>query len=234
MEKIWLIAYINRDYIDKVDTDLKRFGFEDVKAYIPTVRLIKKQFKGKNQYEDVPLLFNYGFFNVSAFSIRTPGYISKLKDKIPAIYGWVKDPLQAIKSRPALQVGNGNSMPNSDVAMATEEEILTLLKTSEYLSVFSLEEMDRLKEGSFIILKGYPYEGMPAEIVSISKEKKTVKVKLLLETMMAEALVNFENIFYTVYNDFEEEQKEQSLDEIDSKGKRNLDKLYASISYGDQ
>jgi hypothetical protein len=119
------------------------------------------------------------------------------------------------------------------VAMATEKEIVDLLHTSEHMSVFSDEIIDKLEVGSFITLKGYPYEGMPAEVTSINKENKRVKVRLLLETMIAEVMVNFENIFYTVYSNYDEEGREKSLDEMDLKGKRNLDKLYAQIQYGE-
>lgn len=249
---VWVVAYINRDYVDRVEEDLLNKGFGAIKVFIPTTRILKKQFKGKNEYEYVPLLFNYGFFQIPYKQACDVEFLRRLKEKIPAIYAWVTDPLQLVKVKPHLRADNsGRILPEEEVdertklrilkhdfmpvvAIAREEEIVQLLKASEKMSVFSDEVVDKLGIGSFITLRGYPYEGMPAEIVSISKTQKKVKVRLLLETYMAEVLVSFENIFYTVYSNFDEEGKEQSLDEIESKGNRRLDKLYAQISYGEE
>jgi hypothetical protein len=247
---IWVIAYINRDYIERVEKDLIDKGFGAIKVFIPTTRILKKQFKGKNEYEYVPLLFNYGFFQIPRKQACDVDFLRRLKEKIPAIYAWVQDPLQLIKNKPNLKMDNsGQELPEDEVdeatklkilkhdyqpsvAIATEEEIVALLKLSESISVFSDEIVDKLQEGSFITLRGYPYEGMPAEIMHINKRDKKVKVKLLLETMMAEVLVSFENIFYTVYSNYDEDPKEKSYDEMATKGNRKLDKLFAQISYG--
>lgn len=230
--KVWLVAYINRNFIETVESDLVKYGFNDIKAYIPTVRLLKKQFKGKNIYEYVPLLFNYGFFQLNFSKACDPVYLTFLKNRIPAIYGWVKDPLTVLSERPRLQPNNKSGNLTVAAASATEFEITELLKTSEHLSIFSDDVIDKLEPGGFLILKGYPYDNMPAEVVSVSKAKKEVKVKLLLETIISEVTVNFENIFYTVYSDFNEKCKEDSLEDIDAKGIRYLDKLYATINYG--
>jgi hypothetical protein len=248
---VWVVAYINRDYVDRVESDLLSKGFGAVKVFIPTTRILKKQFKGKNEYEYVPLLFNYGFFQIPYKQACDAEFLRKLKEKIPAIYAWVVDPLQLVRSKPNLRMDNsGRMLPEEEtdektklrilrsdfapiVAIAREEEIVDLLKIAEKLSVFSDEIIDKLEVGSFITLRGYPYEGMPAEIMVINKKDKRVKVRLLLETYMAEVLVNFENIFYTVYSNFDEELKEKSLEELASKGSRRLDKLYAQLSYGD-
>lgn len=245
---VWVIAYINRDSIHRVEEDLLNHGFGAVRVYIPTVRILKKQFKNKNIYEYVPLLFNYGFFLIPFSKACDPDFLINMRLKIPAIYSWVKDPIIVLKKKPVLRMDNKETeeeptiggvkilkrpIRNPKVAIARETEIADLMKTSEHMSVFSDRAVDQLEVGSFIILKGYPYENMPAEIISINKTTKKVKVKLLLETMMAEVMVHFENIFYTVYSDFKESGREKSLDEIDERSNRSLDKIYAQISYGE-
>jgi len=40
--RVWCIAYINRDYIDKVEHELDKYDY-DVKAYIPTVKILKEK-----------------------------------------------------------------------------------------------------------------------------------------------------------------------------------------------
>ena len=42
---VWLIAYINPDYIYRVNKDLSRF--DNIRAYIPTVKVLKKKLKKK-------------------------------------------------------------------------------------------------------------------------------------------------------------------------------------------
>lgn len=254
---IWVVAYINRDYINSVETDLLKFKLGAIKVFIPTVRILKKQFKQKNIYEYVPLLFNYGFFQLPYKKACDPEFLRTLKEKIPAIHSWVKDPLQVIKSKPNLRMDNkGTGLQEGEdpekkveeegpkilkkkkeipkVAYVNEEEIANLIRVSESMSVFSDEIVTKLEIGQFITLKGYPYEGMPAEIVNINYTRKQIKVRLLLECMITEAVVHFENIFYTVYSDYNMEQKEDSLDEIDTKYKRNLDKIFAKINYGEE
>jgi hypothetical protein len=251
LDYVWVVAYINRDYIERVEEDLLTKGFGAIRVFIPTTRILKKQFKGKNQYEYVPLLFNYGFFQIPYKQACDAEFLKNLKEKIPAIYAWVQDTLQLVKTKPHLRLDNsGRELPEDEVdektklrilrhdfvpmvAIAKEEEIVELLKVSERASIFSDEIVDKLEIGSFITLRGYPYEGMPAEIVHINKKDKKVKVKLLLETIMAEVMVSFENIFYTVYSNYDEELKETSLEELALRGNRKIDKLFAQISYGD-
>lgn len=234
---IWVIAYINRDYVHRVETDLLKHGFGAIRVYIPTVRILKKQFKNKNIYDYVPLLFNYGFFQIPYNKACDVEFLKNLKEKIPAIYSWVVDPIKVLNSKPRLRIDNKNNKRIIEdipkVATAREEEIVNLLKAAENMSVFSDKIVDKLEIGSFITLQGYPYEGMPAEIVEINKKQKCVKVRLLLETMITTATVSFENIFYTVYSDFDKSHREDSLDRINEVGKRNLDKIYAKIQYGD-
>lgn len=251
LDYVWVVAYINRDYIERVEEDLLTKGFGAIRVFIPTTRILKKQFKGKNQYEYVPLLFNYGFFQIPYKQACDAEFLRGLKEKIPAIYAWVQDTLQLVKTKPHLRLDNsGRELPEDEVdektklrilrhdfvpmvAIAKEEEIVELLKVSERASIFSDEIVDKLEIGSFITLRGYPYEGMPAEIVHINKKDKKVKVKLLLETIMAEVMVSFENIFYTVYSNYDEELKETSLEELALRGNRKIDRLFAQISYGD-
>jgi hypothetical protein len=51
---------------------------------------------------------------------------------------------------------------------------------------------------------------------------------------MADVRVNFENIFYTVYSNYDEDSKEASLEDLATRGNRKIDKLFAQISYGSE
>jgi len=249
---VWVVAYISRDHIHRVEDDLLDRGFGSIRVYIPTVRILKKQFKNKNIYDYVPLLFNYGFFQIPYDKACNVEFLRKLREEIPAIYSWVTDPARVISRKPKLRMDNKDPELEEEevdesglkilkkphripkVAIAKEEEIVELLKAAENQSVFSDGLVEQLEEGDFLTLQGYPYDGMTAEVIDLNKIKKTVKVRLLLETMITTAVVSFENIFYTVYADFDKSLKEKSLDEIHEKGKRSLDRIYAKISYGEE
>jgi hypothetical protein len=230
--RVWLVAYIVRDYIPNVQKDLTKHGFDFVKVYIPTVKLLKKQFRGKNIYEEVPLLFNYGFFSIPFYKACDQETLLAMRKKIPCIYSWVKDTMSLVARKPTLRVDN-TDLFKPDVAIIDEREIISLLQTSEYCSVFSEDSIDKLKPKDYLILKGYPYEGIPAEIVKIDKVTKQVKVKLLMESMMHEVSVTFDNVYYTVYSDYDAESPMSTRDpslEVMTTNKK-VDKLYASISY---
>jgi len=231
---IWCIAYISRDYLDIVNAQLKEYGYEDVKAYIPTVRIIKKKFKGKNQYEEIPLLFNYGFFQIPQWKALDIEYLKLLRERISCIYAWVQDPIKVVRKKPKLDLENKDIGWSTQIATATEQEIVDLLKISETSSVFSDLEINKLKPGVTIILQGYPFEDMPAEIIRINKETKEIKVKLLLESIMTQVTVSFENVFYTIYSNFDGTIKERSLEELTDGKTQYIDKLYANISYDEE
>ena len=177
--KIWVLAYINRDFIVRAETELKRYGHDDIEAYIPTVRLLKKKFKGKNVFEFVPLLFNYGFFKIPYHKAINPDFLMELRHHITCIYAWVKDPAKIHNNTTNLSKDNSNFIDAiPQVAIATDKELATLLEASESMSIHCAEDLERFKPGDHLILEGYPFEGMPAEIISINPKKKEVKVKL--------------------------------------------------------
>lgn len=229
---IWTIAYINRDFLDIVESEISRYGY-DIETYIPTVRVIKKKFKGKNVFEFVPLLFNYGFFKVSYEDACNPEFLLILRSRISCIYGWVKDPAGNIKNNVSLRAGNKesyNALPGS--AFATDKEIAQMVKNSSDINVYSSEELERFKKGDYIKLKGYPFDDVPAEILEINFKAKNIKVSLLLDALVKEVTVSFENVFYTVYQGYDESlTKDSNLDEMETRNKGNSDRLMFKNTY---
>lgn len=237
---IWLIAYIDSAFIDRISIDLKKHPiYRDIQAYIPTVKILRKQFKGKNEFEKVPLLFNYGFLKIPRHKVNIE-FLTSLHKDIPAIYAWVKDPMKALSRKPPIRVvrnSEGEEMelksellPEDEIniALATDEQISLMIETQANLTIYSQEEINNLRKGSLITLKGYPFDDMPAKILQINPTTQKVKVELLLEDALSkEVTVSFENVFYTIYQGgFDETRfKEKSLDEIKSKGKNIMDKL---------
>jgi len=231
---VWLIAYINREFLHRVEAELKKYDY-NIETYIPTVRVLKKKFKNKDMFELVPMLFNYGFFKVRYEDACNPDYLMELRQRVTAIYAWVKDPAQ-LKSTTRLKVDNSNFYNGIPAAaVARDSELSELIKTSETIDIFSADDLKRFEPGDFITLKGYPFENMPAEIMRINHKKREIKVKLLLDMVVKEMVVSFENVFYTVFQGYEDSVgKGDNYDEMEaSYGNRNkLDKmLYQNLSY---
>lgn len=215
---VWAIAYINRDFIDIANSELERYGYNEIEAYIPTVRLLKKRFKGKNVFEFVPLLFNYGFFKMPYNKAINPDYLMELRQRITCIYAWVKDPAQLHPNKTNLKKDNsGFSDALPQAAVATDKEVARMIKATQSMSIYCSEDLKRIKPGDHLQLEGYPFEGMPAEVVKINHKRGEVIVKLDMDAIVKEVTVSFENVFYTVYKNFNEKSREESTEEIDSK-----------------
>lgn len=219
----WAIAYINRDFIGRVDKDISKYKeFRGVKAFIPTVKILRKQFKGKDIFEEVPLLFNYGFFQIPNDKLQTE-FLQRMKAQILAIHAWVKDTKTVIHSRPSLITGNEPLLRTDviPVALATPGEINQLINSAKKFGIYDKEDVNTLAPGTFITLKGYPFEGMTARVKKVGKNNKVVKVELFLEGIIKEVAVSFDNVFYTAYHGtFDEtEFREKSIEEVKAKYK---------------
>lgn len=232
---VWCIAYINRNFIDRVSEELEEYDYDMVEAYIPTVKILKKKFKNKQEFEEIPLLFNYGFFKIPYEYACNEEWLSILRQRITAIYGWVKDTSRVIKEKPILLDKNGDpDDPNNKhiliekvprAAVATDAEVADMVKAAMEQNIFSKEDIENLSPGQYIVLKGYPFDDLPAEVVSVNSKKKEIKVKLLLEDAMTEVKVSFENVFYTIYNSFDCNMKETIESELNMGASSDIENL---------
>lgn len=213
---VWIISYINRDFISKVQDELNHYeSLQGIEVYIPTIKLLKKKAKGKNEFQELPLLFNYGFFKVRYEDATNIDFLMAMRHRISCIYAWVKDPSKAVKTRPNLNVGNTESRDALPAAaIATDKEVSRMVKACKDLSIFDKEEIDRIEIGSYITLEGYPFDGIDAKILSINHKRKEVKVELQLGELFREVRVSFENVFYTVYKGFENKTRERSIEDM--------------------
>lgn len=183
---VWVIAYIDKDFLDKATMQLKKYPeYAEVEAFIPTVKILKKTFKGVDRFDEIPLLFNYGFFKIPRKFAINKDYLEQMQKNISCIYGWVKDPL--------------NSSNRITVGLATSDEIAQLIRSSVNLGAHSSEDLGMIKSGDMITLRGYPFDDIQAEFVSMDEKRKKVKVKIPL-LWNKETEVSFDNVFFTIYH----------------------------------
>lgn len=237
-EFIWCICYINKSYIDHAKSDLdKDSEFHNVEIFIPTVKILKKKFKGKPHYEKVPALFNYGFVKMPRYLALSSGYINKLKTHVSCIYGWVRDASAIIGEKPILSENNKETRIERceyPTAIAYDHEMEEFIKTLENCSVYSKDDIDNLKKGTVVTLHGYPFDNISATILNVNKKKKEVKVSIDLFQTIKEVSVSFDNVFYTIYaSQYSDEPiKEISLEELEGKYENStLDTLFTKMNY---
>lgn len=233
---VWLIAYINRSFIDIVKRELIQYDYVGVEAYIPTVKVLRKTFKGQQLFEFVPLLFNYGFFKVPYELACCTESLSEMRNRITAIYAWVKDPTDMMKYEdPGLTYGNSNFInAKPRAAIATDAEVARMVRAADMMSIHSAEDLARFKPGQYIKLEGYPFDDMPAEIITINLKKREVKVKLLIEAIVKEITVSFDNVFYSIYKNYDETDNTISSDELAEKfGENAVDNMILKQNFGD-
>lgn len=215
----WVIAYVDVNHIKNVEIDLqkdKEYG--DITAYIPTVKVLKKVFKGDSSFEEIPLLFNYGFFYIPISKARQKLFLDALKQDISCIFAWVQDPAKTIKVKPDLYDNNICIYTDDHVAYATasSQEIADLVEMARESTIFSAAELEKLKVGDVITLRGYPWDGMDATILSIDIPKKKVNVSLLLFQQMKEIQVSFDSVFFTMYREDNYNSEALSKESMDS------------------
>ena len=89
---VWISAYVSSKHIASLENDLKKSPiYRGVRVFIPMVTVLNKRHKGKDHFEEIPFLFNYGFFRVPKYFLPNSHLLRQMKTDITAIYGWVTD-----------------------------------------------------------------------------------------------------------------------------------------------
>jgi hypothetical protein len=223
---VWAIAFISPKKMFTVERDLLKHSnrYKGVKAYIPVVKIMTKQVKGKQHFETVPMLFNYAFFKIPKYYIPNPAFLEKMKKDVECIINWVKDP--SISKEKGYFTMDKLYNPTG-VALASQKDIDNLREREKGKTFYTASDIKSLKEGATITLHTYPFEGLPAEIIKVNEDQGYVTVRLLLETSLQVIKVKFENVFFTIYKDvyLEDKMREEYIDEMKARNKGVGDKI---------
>lgn len=187
-----------------------------MKAIVPTISVLKKSRKGKNEYEDVPLLFNYGFIKMKPEKAFDRYYLNKLKRDIPGILSFMKS-LDYRPKRKRLRVDNAEDFDDySMVATITKEEVKKYRRMSKANKIFSVNDITRVAIGDYVVLRGYPFEGIPAIILESNLNTRKMLVKLYPEMDGSlEIEVPMENVLYSAYHESDEYKMYSTDYEVD-------------------
>lgn len=210
-----MIIYIDRNKF--LDTDIekveKEYGIEIV---VPVTRVLKGKHRGRNNYEDVPYLFNFGFLRVPKFRRYDIDYLVKLKREIPLLLGFLRD----------------TTLPSQgfNFAMVSSREVNRIIRDAGQSSIYSEHQEENIKIGDSIKLSGYPFEGLYGVVEKINKEKQNMVISIEISNgAPLKITVPFFNIYYTMYH-YDMNSTDYLENGFEEVGERKLNKAYATIS----
>lgn len=202
---VYCIFRLDRKFYKRINKDLISRGYKHVKAIVPTISVLKKSRKGKNEYEDVPLLFNYGFIRMRSDKAFDRYYLNKIKRDIPGILSFMKS-LDHKPKRKRLRIDNAEDFDDySVVATISRDEVIRYKHMAKANKIYSVDDITRVGIGDYAILRGYPFEGIPAILLESNLNTKKMLVKLYPETDgNLEIEVPMENVLYSAYHESDE------------------------------
>lgn len=200
----WCIFRLDNKTFGGIAKELVAKGYSEVSLCIPVVSILKKRVKGKDIYEDMPLLFNYGFIKIPTEKAFSRPYINKLKRDISGIVTFLNSSESLHPKRLRKRVDGEEFDDFSIVATVSNKEVRRFKRLSRENKVYSLDELSNIKPNDFITLRGYPFNGVSATIKEINLGEKTVRVVLYPNNGSMEVILPFDNVVYSVYSNYNE------------------------------
>lgn len=204
---VYTICRIDTKDWKNINPELAEHGYKDIKCFVPTLTIVKKTYRGqKKEIEEVPMLFNYGFVRMRSEIAYNRNFLFHLKREIPGIVSFLKslDSMHTRKKR--RRVDNAEDWDDfSKVATVTKKEFRHYMKMSRANQVFSLDEV-MVNVGDFVVMRGYPLDGMLAKVLDFNYPNKTAIVEIYPgEGSVLSMQIPLENILYSPYEHYQED-----------------------------
>lgn len=212
---IYCICRITK-YWKTINQDLVCKGYKNVKAYVPTVSILKSSRAGKDTYDEVPLLFNYGFIRMSTKKAYDRQYLRKLKRDIPGIMGWLYSLETMHNRKKRIRIDESELFDDfSMVASISKKQFKYYKELSKRNHIYSANDIVGLKIGDYITLRRYPFDGIGAIIEEVNLLTKEVTVKIFPGKNSLVLSLPIDNILYSIYSDYDEDKLKTSNIEFD-------------------
>lgn len=204
---VYTICRIDTKDWRNINHELVEHGYRDIKCFVPTLTMVKKTYRGqRKEVEEVPMLFNYGFIRMRSEVAYNRNFLFHLKREIPGIVSFLKslDSMHTRKKR--RRVDNAEDWDDfSKVATVTKKEFRHYMRLSRTNQVFSLDEV-MVNVGDFVVMRGYPLDGMPAKVLDFNYPNKTAIVEIYPgEGSVLSMQIPLENILYSPYEHYQED-----------------------------
>lgn len=199
----WCIFHFDNKLYKNIANELLRKGYNDIKVYIPTLSLLKRRSKGKDIYEAVPMLFSYGFIRMPQEKAYSRYFLRKLKKDIPGIHSWVNSLEGMHPKKKRRRIDSEEFDDFSKVATVEKSEIKRFRLIEKKNKVFSNDDIANTRIGSYITLRGYPFEGVEAIVDDISISSGQVSLTLYPEGGKMKVKLPMANVIYSVYSRYD-------------------------------
>lgn len=201
---VYAVCYLELKYFKDIPSDLKSRGYRQITPIIPTINILKRVSKSRDYFDDVPILFNYGFIRMPIDKAYSRDFLLKLKNDIPGIRGWVSSPESLHPKKKKRRIDNIDIFDDfSIVATVSKKEVRRFRRLAKRGNKFSLDDLN-MDIGDYIVLKGYPFDGVDATVLDINYRDRLVKLLLYPENGRMEINLPFDNVIYSVYNNLDE------------------------------
>lgn len=211
----WCIFNVNSKYHSTIAKELKDKGYDNVTVCIPTVSILRKRQKGKDIYEDVPLLFNYGFIRIPTEMAYSRPLLRKLSKDITGIGSWVKSNETMHQKKLRKRIDGEDYDDFSLVATVKNSEVRRFKRMSKENKVFQADEIININIGSYVVLRGYPFNGIDATIKEVNLATREVTVLLYPNNGNMIVRLPLDNVVYSIYQNFDENKLFCNNTEID-------------------
>ena len=191
---------------------LDNFGYR-VRIFIPYVSILSKTKGKKDIYENEPMLFNYGFMKLPMRLIYDRVTLKRIAKSTPGMVSWLKSQTNMFQAKKRRRVDNAEDFDDfSLLAIVKDDEIRHMREIEKKNRIYSNDELSSISVGDYVILRGFPFEGLPATILSINYNKITIMVQTSSFNGGLTLLLPFENVLVSSYS-YKEEIKEQLVSE---------------------
>ena len=200
----YCLFYIENKYYKKINDELNHLGYKHIKAIIPTLQILKKTRKSKMYFEEVPILFEYGFMRMPTCKAYSRTFLNKLRRQIPGIRSWVKSPETIFDKKVKKRIDNAEDWDDfSKVATVPRSEVFRFKRLAKKNKKYSVDDLMNLKIGDYVILRQYPFKGVDATIDEIDYNNQMVQVVMYPQYGKMTIQLPFDTIFYSIYEDYD-------------------------------
>lgn len=213
---VYCICRVDKKEYIHINEDLKSRGYRKIKSIVPTVKILRGSKNGKNTYLEAPMLFNYGFIRMKSEKAFDRNFLNQLRRDIPGILGWLKSLESMHPKKKKKRIDNAEDWDDfSIVATITKKELDYYRKLSKQNRIYSMEDITSIVIGSFIVLRGYPFEGIDARVDDFNLTTKMVTLTLYPEKGGLTIQKPIDNVLYSIYENYDEDRLECTQGEFD-------------------
>lgn len=203
---VYCVCRVDTKTWKTINDSLKERGYINIKCFVPTVQVLSRSKGHKQEYKEIPMLFNYGFIRMNSRLAYNRQFIRQLTREIPGIVSFLKSLDYMHPKKLRKRIDNAEDWDDfSKVAIVSKKDIKYYKKLSKSNQIYHLSDIAN-KSGDMIILRKYPFDGLLAKVLDFSFTNKTVRVEIYPgQGSIIQLQLPLDNVLYTPYDSYNED-----------------------------